>query len=56
MGNSLPRRPGKGAGGGERLNLGQMVGAEDGAVSCRQHSKAKPITAEVSGQGALSRS
>lgn len=41
--------------GGERLNLGQMVGAEDGAGSCRQRGQAKPILAEVSGQDALSR-
>jgi hypothetical protein len=46
----------EGGRGGERLNLGQMVRVEDGAVSCRQHSQAKPISAEVSRQDALSRS
>lgn len=45
---SLPRRPRKGAGGGERLNLGQMVGTEDGAASRKQCGWTKLISAEVS--------
>lgn len=48
---SLPRRPGKRAGVGEKLTLGQTVAARDEAVGCRQWGSgnyAKLISAEVS--------
>lgn len=33
---SLPKRPRRRAGVGEKLNLGQMVGAKDEIAGCRQ--------------------